>query len=65
METDSISLSAEPWRNHGASGFAVTVAQCLRHGRPTLQDGEGHVSLLVNLGDRILAGLAAEVASCD
>jgi pimeloyl-ACP methyl ester carboxylesterase len=45
------------------SRVAVTVAQSLRHGRLNLQYGEGHVSLLVNHGDRILAGLAEEVAS--
>jgi pimeloyl-ACP methyl ester carboxylesterase len=45
------------------SRVAVAVAQSLRQGRLNLQHGEGHVSLLVNHGDRILASLAAEVAS--
>jgi pimeloyl-ACP methyl ester carboxylesterase len=42
---------------------AVAVARALQHGRLNLQDGEGHVSLLVNHGNRILASLAAQVAS--
>jgi pimeloyl-ACP methyl ester carboxylesterase len=67
FDLDEVETSVSLW--HGTedqtvpSRVAVTVAQSLRHGRLNLQDGEGHVSLLVNHGDRILAGMAAEVAS--
>jgi pimeloyl-ACP methyl ester carboxylesterase len=44
---------------------AVTVVQTLQHAVLNLQHGEGHVSLLVSHGDRILASLGAEVASSD
>jgi pimeloyl-ACP methyl ester carboxylesterase len=42
---------------------AVAVAQSLGHGQLNLLDGEGHISLLANHGDRILATLEAEVTS--